>query len=142
MPVGTQAGLALFLVFVVMAARYESPRNPAVILLGVRYAPSGVAIGLSIGGLTIFMPVWLGIIMLIGVLRMVFGLSFSMFVTLLPIPSIYLLAQSGDPVARSRVSWKRRGVMASSRAWRGDPVAWRGVPRSQLDRRGGRAASQ
>ena len=157
--VGTLAALALFLVFVVMAVQYESLRNPAVIMLGVPFALIGVVIGLLATGLPLSMPVWLGIIMLIGVvvnnsivlveyiellrlrgadvreaiaeaarlrlrpilmttlttvagmsplafglgegsemLRplavcMVFGLAFSMFVTLLLIPSLYLLAQ-------------------------------------------------
>ncbi|MGE0875031.1 MAG: efflux RND transporter permease subunit [Burkholderiales bacterium] len=155
----TLAGLALFLVFVVMAVQYESLRNPVVILLGVPFALIGVVIGLYATGLPLSMPVWLGIIMLIGVvvnnaivlveyiellrqrgsavreaiveaarlrlrpivmttlttsvgmaplalgigegsemLRplavcMVFGLLFSMFVSLLVIPAIYLLAQ-------------------------------------------------
>jgi multidrug efflux pump subunit AcrB len=155
----TLAGLALFLVFVVMAVQYESLRNPLVILLGVPFALIGVVIGLLATGLPLSMPVWLGIIMLIGIvvnnaivlveyiellrrrgsavveavveaarlrLRpilmttlttvvgmspialalgagsemlqplavcMVFGLLFSMFVSLLLIPSIYLLAQ-------------------------------------------------
>ncbi len=155
----TLAGLALFLVFVVMAVQYESLRNPMVILLGVPFALIGVVIGLLATGLPLSMPVWLGIIMLIGIvvnnaivlveyiellrgrgsalveavvgaarlrLRpilmttlttvvgmspiafglgegsemlqplavcMVFGLLFSMFVSLLLIPSIYLLAQ-------------------------------------------------
>jgi multidrug efflux pump subunit AcrB len=146
-------------VFVVLAVQYESLRNPVVIMLGVPFALIGVVIGLMITGLPISMPVWLGVIMLIGVvvnnaivlieyielarrrgagardaileaarlrlrpimmttlttvvgmaplafgfgegsemLRplavcMVFGLLFSMFVTLLLIPSIYLLAQ-------------------------------------------------
>ncbi|PKO30106.1 MAG: AcrB/AcrD/AcrF family protein [Betaproteobacteria bacterium HGW-Betaproteobacteria-7] len=157
--VATLAGLALFLVFVVMAVQYESLRNPMVIMLGVPFALIGVVVGLLITELPISMPVWLGIIMLIGVvvnnaivlveyieltrrrgtvvhdavmeaarlrlrpimmttlttvagmsplalglgegsemLRplavcMVFGLLVSMFVTLLLIPSIYVLAQ-------------------------------------------------
>jgi len=156
--VGTLAGLALFLVFVVLAVQYESLRNPAIIMLGVPFALIGVVIGLLATGLPLSMPVWLGIIMLIGVvvnnaivlveyvellrqrggelvesiveaarlrLRpilmttlttvvgmsplalglgegsemlqplavcMVFGLLFSMFVSLLLIPSLYLLA--------------------------------------------------
>jgi multidrug efflux pump subunit AcrB len=155
--VATLASLALFLVFVVMAVQYESLRNPAVIMLGVPFALIGVVAGLLATGLPLSMPVWLGIIMLIGVvvnnaivlveyiellrqrgralreaiveaarlrlrpilmttlttvagmsplafglgegsemLRplavcMVFGLLFSMFVSLLLIPSIYLL---------------------------------------------------
>ncbi|MEX2240609.1 MAG: efflux RND transporter permease subunit [Burkholderiales bacterium] len=156
--VATLASLALFLVFVVMAVQYESLRNPAVIMLGVPFALIGVVIGLLSTGLPLSMPVWLGVIMLIGVvvnnaivlveyiellrtrggalvesiieaarlrlrpimmttlttaagmsplalglgegsemLRplavcMVFGLVFSMFVSLLLIPSLYLLA--------------------------------------------------
>ena len=156
--VATLASLALFLVFVVMAVQYESLRNPAVIMAGVPFALIGVVIGLLATGLPLSMPVWLGIIMLIGVvvnnaivlveyiellrrrgaalveaiveaarlrlrpilmttlttvagmsplalglgegsemLRplavcMVFGLVFSMFVSLLLIPSLYLLA--------------------------------------------------
>jgi multidrug efflux pump subunit AcrB len=152
------ASLALFLVFVVMAVQYESLRNPAVIMVGVPFALIGVVIGLLSTGLPLSMPVWLGVIMLIGVvvnnaivlveyiellrtrggalvesiveaarlrlrpilmttlttaagmsplalglgegsemLRplavcMVFGLVFSMFVSLLLIPSLYLLA--------------------------------------------------
>ncbi len=159
--VGTLAALALFLVFVVMAVQYESLRNPTIIMLGVPFALVGVVIGLLATGLPLSMPVWLGIIMLIGVvvnnaivlveyvellrrrggaliesiveaarlrLRpilmttlttvvgmsplalglgegsemlqplavcMVFGLLFSMFVSLLLIPSIYLLAHRG-----------------------------------------------
>jgi multidrug efflux pump subunit AcrB len=65
--VGALAGLALFLVFVVMAVQYESLRNPAIIMLGVPFALIGVVIGLAASGLPLSMPVWLGIIMLIGV---------------------------------------------------------------------------
>ncbi|MDA0225186.1 MAG: efflux RND transporter permease subunit, partial [Proteobacteria bacterium] len=167
----TLAGLAMFLVFVVLAVQYESLRNPVVIMLGVPFALIGVAIGLLATGLPLSMPVWLGVIMLIGVvvnnaivlleyvellrargagmheamieaarlrlrpilmttlttvagmlplalglgeggemLRplavcMVFGLLFSMFVTLLLIPSIYLLlqprARAAPPVAQA-----------------------------------------
>lgn len=60
-------GLALFLVFVVMAVQYESLRNPLVILLGVPFAVIGVGLGLSINDLPLSMPVWLGLIMLAGI---------------------------------------------------------------------------
>ncbi len=60
-------GLALFLVFVVMAVQYESLRNPVVILLGVPFAVIGVSVGLFITGLPLSMPVWLGMIMLAGI---------------------------------------------------------------------------
>lgn len=60
-------GLALFLVFVVMAVQYESLRNPVVILLGVPFAAIGVGLGLVITGLPLSMPVWLGMIMLAGI---------------------------------------------------------------------------
>ncbi len=60
-------GLALFLVFVVMAVQYESLRNPVVILLGVPFAVIGVGLGLIVTGLPLSMPVWLGMIMLAGI---------------------------------------------------------------------------
>ena len=60
-------GLALFLVFVVMAIQYESLRNPLLILLGVPFAIIGVAMGLSLSGLPLSMPIWLGMIMLVGI---------------------------------------------------------------------------
>ena len=60
-------GLALFLVFVVMAVQYESLRNPLVIMLGVPFAAAGVGVGLAVNGLPLSMPVWLGMIMLAGI---------------------------------------------------------------------------
>jgi len=60
-------GLALFLVFVVMAVQYESLRNPYVILLCVPFAAIGVSAGLLVTGLDLSMPVWLGMIMLAGI---------------------------------------------------------------------------
>ncbi len=59
--------LALFLVFVVMAVQYESLRNPLVILLCVPFTVIGVAMGLSVSGLPLSMPIWLGLIMLAGI---------------------------------------------------------------------------
>lgn len=63
----TLLGLALFLVFVVMAVQYESLRNPTVIMLCVPFALIGVSLGLLLTRLDISMPVWLGIIMLVGI---------------------------------------------------------------------------
>jgi multidrug efflux pump subunit AcrB len=60
-------GLALFLVFVVMAVQYESLRNPFIILLGVPFTITGVAVGLLVLDLPLSMPVWLGVIMLAGI---------------------------------------------------------------------------
>ena len=60
-------GLALFLVFVVMAVQYESLRNPLVILLSVPFALIGVMLGLQVQALPLSMPVWLGVIMLAGI---------------------------------------------------------------------------
>lgn len=60
-------GLAVFLVFVVMAVQYESLRNPLVILLSVPFAAVGVALALVLTGLPLSMPVWLGLIMLAGI---------------------------------------------------------------------------
>jgi len=59
--------LALFLVFVVMAIQYESLRNPLIIMLGVPFAIIGVALGLGILNMPVSMPVWLGLIMLAGI---------------------------------------------------------------------------
>jgi multidrug efflux pump subunit AcrB len=50
-----------------MAVQYESLRNPLVILLGVPFAVIGVSLGLFITGLPLSMPVWLGMIMLAGI---------------------------------------------------------------------------
>ena len=59
--------LAIFLVFVVMAVQYESLKNPMVILLGIPFMIIGVAAGLYIRELPLSMPVWLGMIMLSGI---------------------------------------------------------------------------
>ncbi|WP_299197586.1 efflux RND transporter permease subunit [uncultured Amphritea sp.] len=60
-------GLALFLVFVVMAIQYESLRNPLIIMFGVPFAAIGVAAGIWLLALPLSMPVWLGMIMLTGI---------------------------------------------------------------------------
>ena len=60
-------GLALFLVFVVMAVQYESLRNPLIILLGVPFTLIGVAAGLFVTDTPVSIPVWLGLIMLAGI---------------------------------------------------------------------------
>ncbi|MEA3274694.1 MAG: efflux RND transporter permease subunit [Pseudomonadota bacterium] len=60
-------GLALFLVLVVMAVQYESIRNPFIILVSVPFALIGVVLGLQWTGLPLSMPVWLGLIMLAGI---------------------------------------------------------------------------
>ena len=59
--------LAIFLVFVVMAVQYESLLNPLVILLSVPIASIGVVLALLVTGSPISMPVWLGMIMLAGI---------------------------------------------------------------------------
>jgi multidrug efflux pump subunit AcrB len=60
-------GLALFLVLVVMAVQYESLRNPVIIMLSVPFAIIGVAAALQVLELPISMPLWLGLIMLAGI---------------------------------------------------------------------------
>lgn len=60
-------GLALFLVLVVMAVQYESLRNPLIILFSVAFSAIGVSLGLKWTGTPISMPVWLGMIMLAGI---------------------------------------------------------------------------
>lgn len=64
---GILLGLALFLVFVVMAVQYESLRNPLVILLSVPFAVTGPALLLPLMNVPLSMPVWLGLIMLAGI---------------------------------------------------------------------------
>lgn len=59
--------LALFLVFVVMAVQYESLLNPFVIIISVPFSAIGVAAGINLLGLSLSMPVWLGMIMLAGI---------------------------------------------------------------------------
>ena len=60
-------GLAIFLVFVVMAVQYESLRNPIVILLSIPFTIIGVAAGISWQDIPLSMPIWLGLIMLAGI---------------------------------------------------------------------------
>lgn len=60
-------GLALFLVFVVMAVQYESLRNPLIILLSIPFTLIGVVAGLLATQIPLSMPVWLGLVMLAGI---------------------------------------------------------------------------
>ena len=64
---GILLALAIFLVFVVMAVQYESLRNPLVILFSVPFATTGVGLGLWLYDMPLSMPVWLGFIMLAGI---------------------------------------------------------------------------
>lgn len=59
--------LALFLVFVVMAVQYESLLNPLIIILSVPFAGIGIALAIDTLALPLSMPVWLGMIMLVGI---------------------------------------------------------------------------
>jgi multidrug efflux pump subunit AcrB len=59
--------LAVFLVLVVMAVQYESLVNPLVILASVPFAAIGVAGALALLAIPLSMPVWLGLIMLAGI---------------------------------------------------------------------------
>jgi CzcA family heavy metal efflux pump len=59
--------LALFLVLVVMAVQYESLRNPLIILISVPFTLIGVVVGLQWADTPLSMPVWLGLIMLAGI---------------------------------------------------------------------------
>jgi len=59
--------LAVFLVLVVMAVQYESLRNPLVILASVPFAGVGVALAIYFLDLPLSMPLWLGLIMLAGI---------------------------------------------------------------------------
>ncbi len=59
--------LALFLVFAVMAIQYESLSYPVLIMLCIPFSLTGVVLGLEQGDLPLSMPVWLGVIMLMGI---------------------------------------------------------------------------
>jgi len=59
--------LALFLVFVVMAVQYESLLNPLIIILSVPFSAIGIALAIEVLALPLSMPVWLGMIMLVGI---------------------------------------------------------------------------
>jgi len=59
-------GLAIFLVFAVMAIQYESLSAPLLILVCLPFSLSGVAAGIYVLELSLSMPVWLGLIMLTG----------------------------------------------------------------------------
>jgi multidrug efflux pump subunit AcrB len=63
----TLVALAIFLVLVVMAVQYESLRNPLVILASVPFAGVGVALAIDQLALPLSMPLWLGLIMLAGI---------------------------------------------------------------------------
>jgi HAE1 family hydrophobic/amphiphilic exporter-1 len=60
-------GLAIFLVYIVMASQFESLLHPFVILFSVPLAAVGVAFALAITGTTISVMVFIGMIMLSGI---------------------------------------------------------------------------
>jgi CzcA family heavy metal efflux pump len=64
---GILLALAIFLVFVVMAVQYESLLNPLVILFSIPFTTIGVGLGLWLYDMPLSMPVWLGLIMLAGI---------------------------------------------------------------------------
>ena len=64
---GILLALAIFLVFVVMAVQYESLKNPLVILFSIPFTTIGVGLGLWLFDMPLSMPVWLGLIMLAGI---------------------------------------------------------------------------
>ena len=59
--------LAIFLVFVVMAVQYESLLNPLIIMFSIPFVIIGVALGIYFSALPLSMPIWLGMIMLAGI---------------------------------------------------------------------------
>jgi HAE1 family hydrophobic/amphiphilic exporter-1 len=60
-------GLAVFLVYVIMASTFESIRDPFVILFSVPLAAVGVAAGLVLTGTALSVTVFIGLIVLAGV---------------------------------------------------------------------------
>jgi hydrophobe/amphiphile efflux-1 (HAE1) family protein len=63
----TVVGLAVFLVFSVMAVQYESLVNPLVIMAAIPLAGAGVVLALALTGLPMSAPVMLGVILLAGI---------------------------------------------------------------------------
>jgi len=63
----TVIGLAVFLVFAVMAVQYESLVNPLVIMAAIPLALVGVVAALQLTGLPMSAPVMLGMILLAGI---------------------------------------------------------------------------
>lgn len=63
----TVIGLAVFLVFAVMAVQYESLTNPLVIMAAIPLALIGVVLALTVTGLPMSAPVMLGVILLAGI---------------------------------------------------------------------------
>ncbi len=63
----TVIGLAVFLVFAVMAVQYESLVNPLVIMVAIPLALVGVVAALAVTGLPMSAPVMLGVILLAGI---------------------------------------------------------------------------
>lgn len=60
-------GLAIFLVFVVLAVQYESFVNPFAIILTIPLSLIGVGISLAVTGMPMSAPVMLGVILLAGI---------------------------------------------------------------------------
>jgi len=59
--------LAIFLVFVVMTVQYESLKDPFIILTSIPFTLIGIYLGLWYFQIPLSMPVWLGAIMLAGI---------------------------------------------------------------------------
>lgn len=60
-------GLAIFLVYLVMAATFESLLHPLIVLLAVPMALIGVVAGLLVTGTTVSVIVLIGVVMLVGI---------------------------------------------------------------------------
>lgn len=60
-------GLAVFLVYVIMASTFESLRHPLVILFSVPLATVGAVVGLAVAGHAVSVVVFIGVIVLAGV---------------------------------------------------------------------------
>ena len=64
---GTLLLLIIFLVFIVMAAEFESLASPFVIMFSVPFAFTGVIIGLLVTGVPLSIIAFIGAIMLVGI---------------------------------------------------------------------------
>lgn len=59
--------LGIILVYLVMAAQFESFVDPLIILVSIPFSMTGVFLGLLVGGFSLSMPAMLGMIILVGI---------------------------------------------------------------------------
>ena len=102
---GTLAVLIIILVFIVMAAQFESLTYPFIIMFSIPFAFSGVLMALYGTGTTLNVMSLLGGIMLIGIVVKNGGLTVSTVLTLILVPVLYC-SFAGTGIKRNRKKMK------------------------------------